>query len=232
MIRHGFLFTIFISLISFGCNSNNNKSASSQERMLNLSFQNVRSLDPRIGVDYPSSFAVKMLFEGLTRLGLDKNIEPAIAQSWEISEDQTQYTFHLRACTWSNGDPVTAEDFIYTWKKVLDPRFATTAIHNFYPIKNVQAIIQGKQDIDEIGAKAIDSQTLVIDLEHPTPYLLEVLATSAFLPVNSPRELGTPRQRHQHKTAEGAAQRIDRIPRGYPRSGKLPYSSVEEQSSR
>ena len=179
-----YVFSILLVMFFTGCNKDHIAS-SSEERVLNLSFQSeVRSLDPRIGVDYPSSFAVKMLFEGLTRIGFDKNIEPAIAQSWEISEDQTQYTFHLRPSSWSNGDPVSAEDFVYTWKKVLDPHLATTAVHHFYPIKNVQAIVQGKKAIDEMGIKALDSQTLVIELEHPTPYFLEALAAPAFFPVN------------------------------------------------
>jgi len=145
----------------------------------------VRSLDPRIGIDYPSAFGTKMLFEGLMRIGQNGQVEPAIAQSCEISEDKMTYTFHLRPCVWSNGDPILAADFAYAWKKVITPNGGyELGVPNFYPIKNVHKILKGNLPLDSVGIRVIDDATLQVELAHPTPYFLEVTATSSYFPVN------------------------------------------------
>ncbi len=168
------------------CGPCGDKETGLSEKFLRISFQSdVHSLDPRIGIDYPSAFAVKMLFEGLFRIGPDGTLQPAVAESYDLSEDHKTYTFHLRPCHWSNGDNLSAHDFVYSWKKVVNPNEDSLGAQNFYPVKNVQEIVRGEKPIDSIGIEALDDQTLRVELEHPTPYFLEVLATSSFFPVNA-----------------------------------------------
>lgn len=127
------------------------------------------------------------------RMGQDSQVEPAIAESYELSEDNLTYTFHLREAYWSNGDPITAYDFEYTWKQVIDPTSGySLGVQNLYPIKNARAIIKGRKSIDTAGIRAIDEKTLKVQLENPTPYFLEVTATSSYFPINSKVDLQDP----------------------------------------
>ena len=177
-------------------------SADLSQKFLHVSFQSdVRSLHPRIGMDYPSAFAVKMLFEGLTVISQDGKAHPAIAKSYEISEDQKTYVFHLRDCKWTNGEEITAYDFEYAWKKSIDPSGETLGVHNFYPIENVRKIVQKKKPLDSAGIQALDEKTIKICLEYPTPYFLEMLATPSFFPVNARVEKENPSWANQERDA-------------------------------
>lgn len=145
----------------------------------------VRSLDPSIGIDDSSQIILRMLFEGLMTLDLSGNLVPAAAERYEISSDLKTYTFFLRDSKWSNGEPVTAYDFEYSWKRVIGRSTKGAAVHNYYPIKNVQSFVQKKTSLDEVGIKALNAKTLRVELEHPTPYFLEVISTSSFFPINA-----------------------------------------------
>lgn len=170
--------------------------------MLHISFNaSVRSLDPSVGIDYPSAFVTKMLFEGLMYIGPDGQIQPAILDRYEISEDRKTYFFYLKPCFWSNGDPLTASDFEYSWKKVIDPTKQTLGADNFYPIKNARAATLGEVSIDQVGITALDKTTLKVELEHPTPYFLEMLSTSSYLPINEKTDRENPKWSNQ----DGAA---------------------------
>lgn len=190
------LYIPFLLLLAvFGCQKGNeSRSADKNSEFLRVSFQSeVRSLDPRVGIDYPSAFAVKMLFEGLMRMGPSGANELAMAQSYTISEDHKTYTFKLRDAKWSNGDPVTAQDFAYAWLRVINPNEGDSlGVQNFYPIKNTRAVIRGEKSLDEVGIHVIDDGTLQVELEHPTPYFLDVLTTSSLFPVNARVDQETP----------------------------------------
>ncbi len=178
-----FFLALLLSLLGVGCQK---KSSSKPQRYLNVSFTSeVRSFDPRIGIDAPSVFSVKMLFEGLIRLDINGKLQPAIAQSYEVSPDGKTYTFYLRSCKWTNGEEITAHDFEYSWKKIIEPEGDYMGVHNFYPIKNVRSTLNKKCPIDEVGIKALNAKTLRVELENPTPYFLDVLATPSFSPVNA-----------------------------------------------
>jgi len=168
-----------------GCQKKNEPIKNSQ-RYLNLSFtSDVRSFDPRIGIDGPSAFSVKILFEGLTRVDVNGVLQPAIAERYEVSEDGKTYTFFLRPCKWTNGEEITAYDFEYSWKKIIAPVGDVMGVHNFYPIKNVRKALNKKCSIDEVGIKVLNAKTLQIELENPTPYFLDILATPSFMPVSA-----------------------------------------------
>jgi oligopeptide transport system substrate-binding protein len=157
-----------------------------KEGFLPLSFSTeVRSLDPSIGIDDQSQIAIKMLFDGLMSFNPQGELTCAIAERYEISEDQKRYTFFLRSCNWSNGKEVTADDFVYSWKKIIGGNVKGSAVHNFYPIKNARAVLEKKKELEEVGIYAPDKKTLVVELEHPTPYFLEAISTSSFFAVNA-----------------------------------------------
>jgi oligopeptide transport system substrate-binding protein len=140
-------------------------------------------LDPRIGADFISGTAIKMLYEGLTRLDPSGNPSLAAAEHVEISPDGRRYTFTLRPSVWSNGIPVTAHDFEYGWKKVLDPSFTTYSDYLFYPIKNAKAVKRGLLPQEALGIHCIDDRTLIVDLESPAPYFLELCALWIYSPL-------------------------------------------------
>lgn len=176
MIR---FYLLLICIFTFcGCEK------SSSEKTLKLTFlSEVNSLDPRFGYEIPANHAVKMLFEGLMRFSPDRGLIPAAAESYQISQNQKKYTFKIRPSKWINGQPVTAFDFEYAWKSIVDPKLPTQGAADFYPIKNVEAIVRGDLPVDAAGITAIDAETLVVELAYPCPFFLELTATSAYSPI-------------------------------------------------
>jgi hypothetical protein len=142
------------------------------------------SLDPRLGGDEMSSSLLKMLFEGLTRIDQDGKPALAVANSLDISNNGRRYIFTLRDSFWNNGEPVTANDFCYAWRKILSPSFTTPFAYLFYAIKNAELAKKGKIPLDAIGVYAINDKTLVVELEHPCSYFLELTASPLYSPVN------------------------------------------------
>ncbi len=132
---------------------------------------------------------LKDLYEGLTVFDAAGKVTPGAAESWTASADGTVYTFKIRATAkWSDGSPVTADDFVYSFRRVEDPKTAAGYANILYPIKNAQKINSAKADapvaLDTLGVKAVDAKTLEITLERPTPYLTQLLAHQTALPVN------------------------------------------------
>ena len=151
---------------------------------LRLPCCHVVSLDPRIGGDQESSLLVKFLFDGLMRMGDDGTLQCSIAESYTVSQNKKRYIFKIRESYWSDGSRLIAYDFEYAWKTSLLPDFFSPFSHIYYPIKNARAAKEGKVSLDDVGVKAIDEQTLVIDLENPIPYFIELMANTLYSPVN------------------------------------------------
>jgi oligopeptide transport system substrate-binding protein len=147
-------------------------------------YSNLLYLDPRIRGGEDKNAILKMLFEGLTQIDNQGKIILGIAKSVEVSKNKKTYTFRLRSTVWSNGMPVTASDFEYTWKTVLSPHFQTPFAYLFYPIENAQEVKEGKLHPDFLGVRALDSKTLQIKLKSPSPYFLELITLPQFFPVN------------------------------------------------
>jgi oligopeptide transport system substrate-binding protein len=186
-IKHGVRSLLFLTLVIAGvvtgCEKKKDQVESQQILRLNLP-DDPLSLDPRSVRLLRDLTVVLQVFEGLMRLDHEGIPQPALAEKVEISEDQLSYTFHLREAYWSNQDLVTAYDFAYTWTKVLDPSFASDYTYLLYPIKNAQLAHEGKCPPEEIGVTALDEKRLVVQLESPTPYFLELLAFPIYYPVN------------------------------------------------
>lgn len=147
------------------------------------------SLDPHLVSGVIEMNLITALLEGLVRPH-PATLEPmpAVAESWEVSEDGRVYTFHLRPeATWSNGDPVTAEDFVFSYQRMLSPRLGADYASLLYPLKNAEAYHRGElTDFGEVGVKALDPGTLEITLESPTPYFLSLLTHIAWFPLHPP----------------------------------------------
>lgn len=130
-------------------------------------------------------FVLKDLFEGLTVHAADGTIAPGAAESWIVSADGTVYTFKLRpTARWSDGTPVTAEDFVYSVQRVEDPKTAAEYANILFPIKNAEKVNKGELPVTALGVRAVDAGTVEYTLERPTPYFLELMAHMTALPVN------------------------------------------------
>lgn len=157
-----------------------------EEQSLSIALHgNEPSLDPRITKGDQSYIVIKMLFEGLMRIGADGTLQLAVAQSYEISDDAKTYIFHLRETQWSNGSVVTAHDFEYSWKKTLNPHTRSIFSNALFIIKNAKLAKDEKIGLDQVGVHAIDDRTLVVELEYPAPYFLEVVAHWTYSLINS-----------------------------------------------
>lgn len=141
------------------------------------------SFDPRRGGDIASSTIHFALFEGLLRMEPGKSWAPGIAKKVVVSEDKKTYTFYLRKSYWSDGSPVTAESFAFAWKTILDPSMPSPHGNLLYPIKNARAAKRGDVPLSEVGVYARNTHTLVVELEKPTPYFLDILTFCALSPV-------------------------------------------------
>ena len=135
------------------------------------------SLDPQQISGTWENDVVGDLFEGLVTEAADGERIPGAAESWQISDDGKTYTFTLRQDgKWSDGEPVTAEDFVYALKRIMTPENASDYAYILYPIKNAKAINSGEAEPDTLGVRAVDAHTLEITLERPTPYFLDQLS--------------------------------------------------------
>lgn len=146
------------------------------------------SLDPHLTTGVIEYQIISALMEGLIREdGQTLAAKPGAAKSWEQNEDGTVYTFHFREdAKWSNGDPVTAEDFVFSFRRMLSPQLGAEYAYMLYVIKNGRAFNQGQlADPEAVGVKALDESTLEITLEQPSPYFLSMLNHHAFYPVHA-----------------------------------------------
>ncbi|HEC07005.1 MAG TPA: peptide ABC transporter substrate-binding protein [Thiolapillus brandeum] len=145
----------------------------------------VQTLDPHKAEGVPSSNILRDLYEGLTIEAPDGKVIPGTAESWEISDDGKTYVFHIRKnAKWSNGDPVTAHDFVYGLRRSVDPATASKYSQILAPILNAEDVIAGKQPVENLGVKALDDYTLEIRLKASTPYFLGLLNHSSTYPVH------------------------------------------------
>lgn len=145
----------------------------------------VATLDPNLATGQPEHRILTDLFEGLINLDAKADLTPGAAESWEVSEDGKTYTFHIRKnANWSNGEPVRAQDFVYSWQRLVNP--ATAAQYSFmlYPVVNAEEINTGKiKDLNQLGVKALDEKTLEVNLISSTPYFLQLLTHYSTYPI-------------------------------------------------
>lgn len=141
------------------------------------------TLDPAQAGSVMEANILGDLMVGLTTLDAAAKPMPGMAERWEVSQDGLLWTFHLRKAAWSDGTPVTANDFVAAWRRLLDPKTGARAAQNLWIVKNGQAISAGRMPAQSLGITALNARTLTVALEHPAPYLPELLTQPAALPL-------------------------------------------------
>lgn len=144
----------------------------------------VQSLDPHKTSTVEEANIIRDMFTGLVAQDAEANLVPGAAESWTVSPDGKVYTFKMRkGAVWSDGSPVTAVDFVYSWRRLLDPATGSEYASMGFPILNAEDVNGGKKKGEELGVKAVDDNTLEVTLKGPTPYFLEMLTHQAMYPV-------------------------------------------------
>ena len=202
------VFTLFLSACSFSDNTSKNTNNDTESpvdsekegttdnepsspKVLRLNNgSEPGSLHPALAQGTHDSWILEHTFEGLTKKNAEGEIQPGMAKEWN-TEDGVTWTFTLKDDVyWSNGDPVTAEDFEYAWKHVLNPATAAQYSYQLYYLKGAEAYNSAKEGADlaaleaEVGVKAVDGKTLEVTLAQPTPYFLDLTSFYTYYPVN------------------------------------------------
>lgn len=182
------ILTVFLLTMSLmtGCSDSANKD-NNAEGIKKISYalsQEPETLDPTLNVYSRSSIVLQNLFRGLYKRDKDGILVPALAESHTVSDDGLVYTFKLKdGLKWSDGTALTANDFEYSWKRVLNPEVASQASYEMFYIKNGEKYNKGEVSVDEVGIKAKDDITLEVTLENPTAYFVDLTASASFFPV-------------------------------------------------
>jgi oligopeptide transport system substrate-binding protein len=176
-----------VGLIESGCSKRTESTASASARVLRLSQRNEPAdLDPATATLPDEFFVIRALSEGLlTPEPTGGTPRAAVAERYDVSPDGLTYTFHLRAAKWSNGEPVTAADFVSSYRRLLTPATAAPKADLFFAVKNARAFATGQtKDFAAVGFTATDDHTLVITLDAPSPRFLHYVASGPWIPVN------------------------------------------------
>lgn len=179
------------SLVALGlaltaCGSNSSKSGLADKQVLNWSYASeLPSMDLSTATNTISFDQLNSTMEGIYRIGKNSKVEPGLATKTEVSKDGLTYTFTLRKNDkWSNGDPVTAQDFVYSWRRTVDPKTGSQYAYLFDGIANANDIIAGKKAVDTLGIKAEGKYKLVVTLEKKLPYFKLLMGFPVFFPQN------------------------------------------------
>lgn len=182
------LFTILIALtvVLAGCGSAEGIYSDKGQVFRKVLSQDITSLDSALATDTVSFDMYNQIYEGLYTLDKDDKAQPGVAKAMpKESNGGKTLTIELRKdAKWSNGDPVTAHDFEFAWKRVVNPETASEYAYIMYDLKNAEDINMGKKDVDELGVKAVDDHTLKVELNKPIPYINEMFAFGTFMPQN------------------------------------------------
>ncbi|MBC3219135.1 ABC transporter substrate-binding protein [Serratia fonticola] len=155
------------------------------QRMVINNGSEVASLDPHKVEGTPESNIILNLLEGLVSTDANGHLAPAVAENWENTDYQT-WTFHLRpGAVWSDGSPVTAQDFVYSWQRLADPKTGSpyASYLQYARIEHIDAILAGKKPPESLGVSAIDEKTLKVTLSEPVPYFVSMLSHTSMKPV-------------------------------------------------
>jgi oligopeptide transport system substrate-binding protein len=188
-IRNLFIVTLALGLFS-GCSSERKTPVEigNEQQILHIgNGAEPSDIDPHGNSGHTDSLIKRALFEGLVSLIADSlKVIPGAAESWDISDDGLTYTFSLRKNgRWSNGEPVTAHDFVWTWKRGMNPDLGNPYAYMFFIFKNAKAYHDGElTDFSEVGIRALDDYTFQFELAGPTPYVLQLLAFKTMYPVH------------------------------------------------
>ena len=176
---------LFSTVILVGCGSTSSQKAAPKGTVRISSKDIISTMDPSLNTDVIGAQNLNNTMEGLYRFK-GKNIKPALATNLaKPTNNGLTYTFKLRPnAKWSNGDPITASDFVYSWRRTVDPKTKSTYSYIFEGITNAKDISAGKKPVNSLGIKALNKHTLQVDLEKPVPYFNTLLTSPTFFPQN------------------------------------------------
>jgi len=178
MLRCGVIAAIAISLVACGHQEPGSSGANDSNRVLRRGLPGEpRTLDPQLADDDFSFQVVRDLYEGLTSEDSSGQIVPGAADSWTLDATGTVYTFHLRPqAKWSNGDRVTASEFVQGLRRAVDPKTGSGSAELLAAVRGASEIIAGRENITDLAVTAVDESLVQIVLEHPAPFILQVLS--------------------------------------------------------
>ena len=181
-----FVVLLALTVIAAGCSSAEGIYSDKGQVFRKVISQDISSLDTALATDTVSFDIYNQVYEGLYTLDKNDKAQPGVAKEMpEKSNGGKTLTIKLRKdAKWSNGDPVTAHDFEYAWKRVVNPETAAEYAYIMYDIKNAEDINMGKKDVDKLGVTALNDHTLKVELTKPIPYINEMFAFGAFMPQN------------------------------------------------
>jgi oligopeptide transport system substrate-binding protein len=180
------LFTPVVTISAFADVIPEDVQLAAEQVLVRANDAEAATLDPAKAEGMPEMHILRDLFEGLVIQDRDGNIVPGVAQSWETKDNQT-FVFHLRKdAKWSNGDPVTADDFVYALRRAVDPQLASPNVWylEMTSIKNIVDVAEGKLPVEELGVKALDKYTLRFELESKVPYFVAMTGHTSMMPVH------------------------------------------------
>ncbi len=185
------LFGLLIILILSGCERETKVEVATREKILLLgNGAEPKALDPHLVSSVGDSNILRAMFEGLVTNHPSSDVihEPGVAERWEPNDDYSEWRFFLRDdAKWSNGEPVTAHDFVYSYNRILHPDMAAPYASMLYFLKNAKSFNEGKiESFEEVGVKAVSDHELVCTLESPTPFFPDVVKHTTWLPVHGP----------------------------------------------
>lgn len=180
------LFTPVVTISAFADVIPEDVQLAAEQVLVRANDAEAATLDPAKAEGMPEMHILRDLFEGLVIQDRDGNIVPGVAQSWETKDNQT-FVFHLRKdAKWSNGAPVTADDFVYALRRAADPQLASPNVWylEMTSIKNIVDVAEGKLPVEELGVKALDKYTLRFELESKVPYFVAMTGHTSMMPVH------------------------------------------------
>jgi oligopeptide transport system substrate-binding protein len=185
------LFILGLSIALTGCTGGeSNVTTGNRDQVLHYgNGTEPQGLDPHVVTGVPENHLIRALFEGLAvKNPYTLEPEPGVAESWEFSEDGRVITFHINpAAKWSNGDSMTAEDYVFSWHRALNPAMGNLYAYMLFPVRNAEAYATGKlENPDDVGVKALDKLTLQVTLNEPTPYFLQLMDHYSTFAVHRP----------------------------------------------
>lgn len=184
-------FFVVMALLLVSCSGKSNapneggSNTSGEEKKLVVSKNaDLTSMDPQLATDGLSFEAIAACIEGLYQVDENSVPQPALAESYEESEDHLTWTFHLRDAKWSNGEDVTADDFVYGWQRLGTIGSEYSYMLDVAGVKNGAEVAQGKLPADKLGVRAIDKKTFEVTLDRPVPFFLKLMVFPTFYPAN------------------------------------------------
>ncbi|NLR08855.1 MULTISPECIES: peptide ABC transporter substrate-binding protein [Lactobacillaceae] len=175
----------FAAVLLAACGSSSSSSNEASKQTLNwMENSALPSMDSATATDVVSGETLNNTNEGLLRFGKNSSIHPGVAKSYKVSKDGKTYTFNLRKSNWSNGDKVTAKDFVYAWQRTVNPKTASQYAYMYAPVKNANDIMKSKKPVSSLGVKAEGNYKLVVTLSQATSYFPSLAASPMFFPQN------------------------------------------------